>query len=162
VFISRWDVAVQERVTEELRGKLGVAVAARVYARYREVLADPHWQRAFNFGALPQRLLWASTGTKDPKASPTYYVDALAAPFSINTMPDVTLKALAGKDNPPQLMSMDTAAAEKTLTNFADVGVQVETLGRELQNEGAMAFQKSWDELMGVLMSKHAELTHTR
>jgi transaldolase len=162
VFISRWDVAVQERVSEELRGKLGVSVAARVYARYREVLADPRWQRAFNFGALPQRLLWASTGTKDPKASSTYYVDALAAPFSINTMPDITLKALAYKDSAPQLMSTDTTAAEKIVTAFAGVGIDVETLGRELQDAGASSFQKSWDELMDVLMSKHAELTRTR
>jgi transaldolase len=162
VFISRWDVAVQKRASEELRGKLGVSVAARVYALYRETLADPRWQRSFNFGALPQRLLWASTGTKDPKASPTYYVDALAAPFSINTMPDVTLKALAGKDNAPQLMGMDAAAAEKILNDFAGIGVQVETLGRELQDAGTIAFQKSWDELMEVLMSKQAELTHTR
>ena len=162
VFISRWDVVVQERASEELRGKLGVSVASRVYARYREVLADPRWQRSFNYGALPQRLLWASTGTKDPKASPTYYVDALATPFSINTMPDVTLKALADKDSAPQLMTMDTTAAEKILTDFAALGVNVEMLGRELQDAGASSFQKSWDELMEVLMSKHAELTHTR
>ena len=162
VFISRWDVAVQERASEELRGKLGVSVAALVYARYREVLADPRSQRAFNFGALPQRLLWASTGTKDPKASPTYYIDALATPFSINTMPDVTLKALAGKESAPQLMSTDTTAAEKILTDFAGIGVHVETLGRELQDAGASSFQKSWDELMAVLMSKHAELTQSR
>ena len=162
LFISRWDVAVQERASKELRGKLGVSVASRVYARYREVLADPRWQRSFNFGALPQRLLWASTGTKDPKASPTYYVDALATPFSINTMPDVTLKALADKDSAPQLMTMDTTAAETILTDFAALGVNVEMLGRELQDAGASSFQKSWDELMEVLMSKHAELTHTR
>ena len=162
VFISRWDVAVQERASEELRGKLGVSVAALVYARYREVLADPRSQRAFNFGALPQRLLWASTGTKDPRASPTHYINALAAPFSINTMPDVTLKALADKDGAPQLMSMDTTAAEKILTDYAGIGVHVETLGRELQDAGASSFQKSWDELMAVLMSKHAELTQSR
>src|SRR6185437_7028989 len=162
VFISRWDVAVQDRVSEELRGKLGVSVAGRVYAHYREVLADPRWQRAFNFGALPQRLLWASTGTKDPKASPTYYVDALATPFSINTMPDATLKALADKNSAPKLMSTDTSTAERVLSDFAGIGVDVETLGRELQDAGARSFQKSWDELMGVLMSKHAELTLAR
>jgi transaldolase len=162
VFISRWDVAVQERASEELRAKLGVSVAALVYARYREVLADRRSQRAFNFGALPQRLLWASTGTKDPKASPTYYIDALATPFSINTMPDVTLKALAGKESAPQLMSTDTTAAEKIVSDFVGIGVQVETLGRELQDAGASSFQKSWDELMAVLMSKHAELTQSR
>jgi len=153
VFISRWDVAVQERASEELRGTLGVSVAALVYARYREVLADRRSQRAFNFGALPQRLLWASTGTKDPKATPTYYVDALVMPFSINTMPDVTLKALADKESAPQLMSTDTTAAERILTDFAVTGVHVETLGRELQDAGANSFQKSWDELMAVLMA---------
>jgi len=162
VFISRWDVAVQERVSEELRGKLGVSVAARVYARYREVLAAPRWQRSFNFGALPQRLLWASTGTKDPRASPTYYIDALAAPFSINTMPDVTLNALADKDWAPQLMSIDTSAAESTLNKFGDLGIHVEGLGRELQDAGVTSFQKSWDEVMALLKSKHAELTQSR
>jgi transaldolase len=162
VFISRWDVAVQERVPEELRGRLGLSVAARVYARYREVLADPRWQRSFNFGALPQRLLWASTGTKDPKASPTYYIDGLAAPFSINTMPDVTLNALANEDRAHQLMSIDATAAEKILAKFARLGIHVEVLGRELQDAGASAFQKSWDELMDVLMSKHAALTPSR
>lgn len=162
VFISRWDVAVQNRVSEELRGKLGIAVAARVYARYREVLASPRWQRAFNFGALPQRLLWASTGTKDPKASPTYYVDALAAPFTINTMPDATLKALQDKGSAPQLMDTDTSAAEKVLSQFASAGIGVEPLGRELQAAGTKSFDKSWDELMDVLMSKHGELTQSR
>ena len=162
VFISRWDVAVQERMSEELRGKLGLSVAARVYARYREVLADPRWQRSFNFGALPQRLLWASTGTKDPKASPTYYIDGLAAPFSINTMPDVTLNALANEDRAHQLMSIDATAAEKILAKFAGLGIHVEVLGRELQDAGASSFQKSWDELMDVLMSKQAALTRSR
>ena len=162
VFISRWDVAVQERVPEELRGRLGVSVAACVYAQYRDVLANSRWQRAFNFGARPQRLLWASTGTKDPKVSSTFYVEALATPFSINTMPDATLKALAGKEIAPQLMSTDTTAAKKTLTDFAGAGIEVETLGHELQSAGAKSFVKSWDELMDVLMKKHSELTETR
>ncbi|UWZ85223.1 transaldolase [Occallatibacter riparius] len=162
LFVSRWDVAVQERVSEDLRGKLGVSVAARVYARYRGILADPRWQRAFNYGALPQRLLWASTGTKHPNASPTYYIDALAVPFSINTMPDVTLNALADKDRAPQLMNTDTTAAEMLLTRFAYLGIQVETLGRELQEAGATSFQTSWDELMDLLVSRHSELTRSR
>jgi len=162
VFISRWDVAVQKHASAELRGTLGVSIAACVYACYRQVLSDTRWQRAFNFGALPQRLLWASTGTKDPKASPTYYVDALAAPFSINTMPDVTLKALADKDHAPQMMGTDTTLAEKILTQFAGAGVDVEPLGHELQDLGVRSFQKSWAELMQRIMSKHAKLIHAQ
>ena len=95
IFISRWDVAVAEKVPAALRDQLGIAVAKRTYKAYCELLASPRWQRALNFGATPQRLLWASTGTKDPKASDTLYVKALAAPFTVNTMPDGTLKALA-------------------------------------------------------------------
>ena len=158
VFISRWDVAVQDRVSEDLRGKLGVAVAARVYARYRDILLSPRWQRAFNFGAQPQRLLWASTGTKDPRASATFYVDALAAPFTVNTMPDATLRALSEKTRGPALMSIDSSQAELTLSNFAKARVDVETVGRELQDAGAKSFVKSWDELMDVLMEKYSEL----
>jgi transaldolase len=161
VFISRWDVAVQDRVSEDLRGKLGTAVAARVYARYRDILLSPRWQRVFNFGAQPQRLLWASTGTKDPHASATFYVDALAAPFTINTMPDATLKALSEKTGGPAPMSIDNSQAELTLSNFGKASVDVETVGRELQDAGAKSFVKSWDELMDVLMEKHSELLRT-
>ena len=158
IFISRWDVAVAEKVPEPLRDQLGIAVARRTYKAYRELLASPRWQRALNFGARPQRLLWASTGTKDPKASDVLYVKALAAPFTVNTMPDGTLKALADHGELGAALPADGGDCEQVLAQFAQAGIDVDALAARLQDEGAKSFVKSWDELMGVIASKSAAL----
>ncbi len=154
IFISRWDVAVSKTVPDGLRNRLGVAIAQRAYKAYREVLESDRWQRAYNDGARPQRLLWASTGTKDPAASDILYVTSLAAPFTINTMPEVTLMALAdhGQLGPP--MPADGGDCEQQLQRFAQAGVDVVALAQQLQDEGAAAFVQSWNDLMSVIASK--------
>jgi len=158
VFISRWDNAVKDRVPEALRNQLGIAVAKQTYAVYRGLLASQRWQRAFNDGARPQRLLWASTGTKDPAASDVLYVKTLAAPFTVNTMPEGTLKALADHGTLGGLLSADGGDSEAVLARFAAAGVDVETLARQLQDEGARAFVDSWHELMAIIDVKSAAL----
>jgi transaldolase len=158
IFISRWDVAVVDKVPEPLRNQLGIAVAKRAYKAYCELLASPRWQRAFNFGARPQRLLWASTGTKDPKAPDTLYVKNLAAPLTVNTMPDGTLKALADHGEAGSIMAANGGDCEDVLAQFAKAGVDVDALAAQLQKEGAASFVKSWNELMDVIASKSAEL----
>jgi transaldolase len=158
IFISRWDVAVADKVPEALRNQLGIAVAKRAYKAYCRMLASPRWQRALNFGARPQRLLWASTGTKDPKASDTLYVKALAAPLTVNTMPDGTLKALADHGEAGSILSADGGNCEEVLAQFADKGIDVDALAAQLQEEGAASFVKSWNELMDVIGSKSAAL----
>lgn len=158
VFISRWDVAVADKVPQQLKGKLGIAVAQKTYQFYQKMLRSSALQRASNFGARPQRLLWASTGTKDPHLSDTLYIEALAAPFTINTMPEATLKALGDHGNPPQAMSMDDTGFEKVIQQFTQAGIDVDALGAELQSEGAKSFVKSWNELMDVVASKGEKL----
>jgi transaldolase len=158
LFVSRWDVAVAGKVPESLRGRLGIAISQRTYKAYRELLASPRWQRALNFGARPQRLLWASTGTKDPKASDTLYVKSLAAPLTVNTMPDGTLKALADHGEVGAIMAADGGDCEEVLAQFAKAGIDVDALAAQLQEEGAQSFVKSWNELMGVIDSKSAAL----
>jgi transaldolase len=158
IFISRWDVAVADKVAEPLRDQLGIAVAKRAYKAYRELLASPRWQRALNFGARPQRLLWASTGTKDPKASDVLYVKALSAPFTVNTMPDGTLKALADHGEIGPVMPADGGGCEQVLAQFTKAGIDVDALAAQLQDEGAKSFVKSWNELMAVIDSKSAAL----
>jgi transaldolase len=158
LFISRWDVAVKDKVPQPLRDQLGIAIAQRAYKAYCRTLASPRWQRALNFGARPQRLLWASTGTKDPKASDTLYVKALAAPFTVNTMPDGTLKALADHGEPSGILPADGGNCEEVLAQFEAAGVDVDALAAELQTEGASSFVKSWNELMDVIASKSAAL----
>src|SRR6266550_7318677 len=158
VFVSRWDAAVMETVPHELRGKLGIAIAKRTYKAYRTLLDSPRWQRLYNAGARPQRLLWASTGTKDPGASDVLYVKALAAPFTINTMPEQTLKALADHGELGEMLLADGGDAEKVLAEFAKAGVDIDALAARLQDEGAASFVKSWNELMGVIASKSADL----
>jgi transaldolase len=158
VFISRWDVAVADKVPEPLRDQLGIAVAKRTYKAYCRMLASPRWQRALNFGARPQRLLWASTGTKDPKASDTLYVKALAAPLTVNTMPDGTLKAFADHGEAGSILAADGGDCEEVLARFADKGIDVDALAAQLQEEGAASFVKSWNELMDVIASKSAAL----
>jgi transaldolase len=158
VFVSRWDAAVMDKVPDVLRGRLGVAIAERTYRTYRTLLASPRWQRVFNAGARPQRLLWASTGTKDPDASDVLYVKALAAPFTINTMPEQTLKALADHGELGDILKADGGDCEEVLAEFAKVGVDIDALATRLQDEGAASFVKSWDELMAVIASKSAAL----
>jgi len=158
VFISRWDTAVKDRVPEALRNQLGIAVAQRTYKAYRGLLASPRWQRVFNEGARPQRLLWASTGTKDPAASDVLYVKSLAAPFTVNTMPESTLKAMGDHGSLGGLLSADGADSDAVLARFASAGVDVKALARRLQDEGAKSFVDSWHELMGVIASKSVAL----
>jgi transaldolase len=158
VFVSRWDAAVATKVPETLRNKLGIAIAGRVYKAYRTLLGTPRWQRIYNAGALPQRLLWASTGTKDPSASDILYVKALAAPFTVNTMPENTLKALATHSEIGTIIPADGGDCEQVLREFAATGIDVGALAAQLQSEGANAFVKSWNDLMAVISSKTAAL----
>jgi transaldolase len=154
VFISRWDVAVADKVPAELRNQLGLAVAKQTYKAYRALLSSPRWQRIYNVGARPQRLLWASTGTKDPSASDILYVKGLAAPFTVNTMPEKTLKALATHNDLGSIFPANGGDCEQLLAEFAKAGVDVEGLGAQLQDEGAKSFVKSWNDLMQVIASK--------
>ena len=154
VFISRWDVAVADKIPAALRDQLGIAVAKRTYKAARDLLGSPGWQRIYNAGAHPQRLLWASTGTKDPTASDILYVKGLAAPFTINTMPEKTLNALATHDELGSILSADGDNCEEVLAEFAKAGIDVDALGAQLQDEGAKSFVKSWNELMAVVESK--------
>ena len=158
VFISRWDAAVKGKVPETLSNQLGIAIAKRTYKAYRELLASPRWQRAFNFGARPQRLLLASTGTKDPRASDILYIKALAAPFTVNTMPEGTLKALAEHGEIGELLPADGGDGEKVLAEFAKAGIDIDALAARLQDEGAKSFVSSWNELMYVIAAKSAAL----
>jgi len=158
VFISRWDAAVKSRVPEALRNQLGIAIAKRTYKAYRALLDSPRWQRAFNAGARPQRLLWASTGTKDPQASDILYIRALAAPFTVNTMPEGTLKALADHGALGGMLPADGGDGEEVLATFANAGVNVDALAVQLQDEGAKSFVDSWRELMGVIAAKSSDL----
>jgi transaldolase len=154
VFISRWDVAVTGKVPATLNNQLGIAVAKRTYKAYLDLLRSPRWMRAYNAGARPQRLLWASTGTKDPKASATLYIKALAAPFTVNTMPEGTLKALAEPDNIGTTMPANGGDCEEVLAQFASAKVDVKALAAQLQDEGATSFVSSWNDLMRVIGSK--------
>jgi transaldolase len=158
LFISRWDSAVMNRVPDALRDQLGIAVAKRAYKAYRSLLGSPRWHRAYNAGARPQRLLWASTGTKDPKASDVLYIKALAAPFTVNTMPENTLKALADHGELGTILPEDGGDCEAVLARFADAGIDVDALAAQLQDEGAKSFVKSWNELMAVIASKSSAL----
>ena len=158
VFISRWDVAVANKVPEHLRGQLGIAVAGKVYRSYQALLRSPRWQRAYNFGAHAQRLLWASTGTKDPGLPDTYYVRALTAPLTVNTMPEATLIAFGDHGEVDRAMSPDQPDVEDVLRRFSEAGIDIDALGLELQNDGAKSFVKSWIELMDVISAKGAEL----
>jgi transaldolase len=142
-----------------LRDQLGIAIAMRTYKAYRRLLDSPRWQGVFNVGARPQRLLWASTGTKDPKASDVLYIKALAAPFTVNTMPESTLKALADHGELGTILSADGGNCEEVLAQFAEAGIDVDALATQLQEEGAKSFVKSWNDLMAVIMSKSAALT---
>jgi transaldolase len=156
LFVSRWDVAVADQVPDGLRNRLGVAIGKRAYRAYRELLDSERFQRLANEGARPQRLLWASTGTKDPDASQTLYIEALAAPFTINTMPEKTLHAFADHGEVGEPLAADGGDAEQTLAEFADAGVDVDELAARLQKEGAETFSASWGELLDTLAKQHA------
>jgi len=158
LFVSRWDVAVTGKVPEAMNNQIGIAVGKRCYKAYSDMLAAPRWQRAFNSGARPQRLLLASTGTKDPKASDILYVKALAAPLTVNTMPEGTLKAFADHGELGAMMTADGGDCETVLAQFGKAGIDIDALAARLQDEGAASFVKSWNELMGVMASKTAAL----
>ena len=158
VFVSRWDAAVASKVPENLRNQLGIAIVKRTYKAASTLLSSARWQRVYNLGARPQRLLWASTGTKDPKASDILYVKALAAPFTVNTMPEATLKALATHSELGELLPTNGGDSEEVLAQFAKAGVDVDALAAQLQTEGAESFVKSWNDLMSVISSKSASL----
>jgi transaldolase len=162
LFVSRWDVAVQGKVPEPLRNRLGIAIGQRTYKAYVDMLHSARCQRAFNAGARPQRLLMASTGTKDPTASDTLYISALAAPLTVNTMPEATLKAFADHGEIGVPMRPDGGDCEAVLESFAKAGIDVDALAVTLQDEGAAAFVKSWNELMAVIASKCSALETAR
>ena len=158
MFISRWDVAVTGKVSETLRNQLGIAIAKRTYKAYRTLIDSPPWQRILNAGARPQRLLWASTGTKDPSASDLLYIQALAAPFTVNTMPEGTFNALAEHGEVDHILSPDGGDCEEVLTRFAKAGIDIDALAAQLQDEGARSFVKSWTELMVCIASRSEAL----
>lgn len=154
VFISRWDAAVSGKVPRQLNNKLGIAIAMRTYKAARNFLTSPRWHRIYNAGAFPQRLLWASTGTKDPTASDVLYVKSLAAPFTVNTMPEATLRALANQHELGSILPADGGDCEEVLEQFSKAGIDVDALAAQLQEEGAKSFVKSWNELLAVIESK--------
>jgi len=154
VFISRWDKAVQDKVPAALRGRLGIAIAGRTYRAYRDLLNSPRWGELAAAGARPQRLLWASTGTKDPQASDVLYVEALAAPDTINTIPEATLLAFADHGEVRGALAGDGGDAESVLADFGRAGVDVVALAADLQQGGAEAFVKSWQGLLDCLAVK--------
>ncbi len=154
LFVSRWDVAVAGTVPPALHGRLGIAIAMRTYEAYRDLLASDRWLRLLNVGARSQRLLWASTGTKDPNASDVIYVRSLAAPHTINTMPEQTLLALADHGEIGGMLPHDGGDAEQVLDRFVQAGVDLEALAAKLQEEGAAAFVRSWNDLLACLAEK--------
>ncbi|HTL36053.1 MAG TPA: transaldolase [Kofleriaceae bacterium] len=158
VFVSRWDTAVNDVVPDDLRNKVALAISQRTYKAYRELLRSARWQRMYNVGARPQRLLWASTGVKDPRASDVMYIRALAAPFTVNTMPEATLKALAEHGDVPALMRADGGDCEEVLARCAEARVDIHALGQRLQTDGALSFVSSWTALMDVISAKGAAL----
>ena len=161
LFISRWDVAIKDKVPDALHNRLGIAIAKRTYKAYRDLLASTRWQKLADAGARPQRLLWASTGTKDPAASDTLYLEALAAPDTINTVPEKTLLAFADHGKISGELSADGGDAEALLAEFAHAGIDNAALAANLQSEGTAAFAKSWRELLDRIASKTDVLTKT-
>jgi transaldolase len=158
LFVSRWDRVVSDKVPEDLRNRLGIAIAARTYRAHRELLSTKRWRDLEAAGARKQRMLWASTGTKDPKAPVGLYVEALAAPETIDTMPEKTLLAFAATGTVKSVMAQDGGDAEQVLARFAGAGVDVDALAARLQLEGAESFVKSWRELMERIAEKSAAL----
>jgi transaldolase len=158
VFLSRWDGATMEKVPDHLRDKLGIAIGQQVYKAYRDILASDRWQRLANFGARPQRLLFASTGTKDPKASDVLYIGALAAPNTINTIPEKTLLAFADHGKLSGTLPRDGGDCETVLDNFRKAGIDLEQLAADLQSQGAKSFDESWQNLLDAIERKAKDL----
>ena len=154
VFLSRWDGATMDKVPNALRDKLGIAVGQQVYKAYRDMLESDRWQRLANFGARPQRLLFASTGTKDPKASDVLYINALAAPNTINTMPEKTLLAFGDHGKVTGTLPRDGGDCEKVLADFRKAGIDLDKLGADLQSQGAKSFDDSWAKLLEAIEAK--------
>jgi transaldolase len=160
LFVSRWDAAVSKTVPDALRGQLGIAIAKRTYKAYRDLLACDRWLRLLNQGARSQRLLWASTGTKDPDAPDVLYVKSLAAPHTVNTMPEKTLLALADHGEIGAMLPHDGGDAESVLARFAEAGIDADALAEKLQRDGADAFVASWDDLLACIADKSERLQH--
>jgi transaldolase len=158
LFVSRWDVAVKDQVPAAYRNRLGIAIAQRTYKAYRDLLGSPRWKQLAAAGAHPQRMLWASTGTKDPAAKDTLYVEALAAPDTVDTIPDKTLQAFADHGHAEAVMALDGGDAEAVIADFARQGVDAAALAVRLQQEGADAFAKSWKSLLDGIASKTTQL----
>ena len=154
LFVSRWDVAANAQLPDELHNRLGIAVAQQTYRAYRKLLSSTRWQRLAAAGALPQRLLWASTGTKDPKAPDTLYIQALAAPDTINTIPEKTLRAFADHGKLSGAMANDGGDADAVLAQLAKAGIDIDALAAKLQTDGAQAFVKSWQQLLQRIADK--------
>ena len=161
LFVSRWDVAVKDQVPADHRNRLGIAVARRTYKAYRELLAAPRWLRLAAAGAHPQRLLWASTGMKDPEGRDTLYVETLAAPDTIDTIPDKTLEAFADHGKIGAVLAPDGGDAEAVIADFVKLGVDVDALALRLQKEAGDAFKKSWSSLLAGIRDKRAQLAGT-
>ena len=162
MFVSRWDTAVAGKVPDELRSQLGIAMAQRTYKAYRSLLHSPRWQRIYNAGARPQRLLWASTKTKDPTVSDVMYVKALTAQFTVITVPESTLMAVADHGEITTLLRADGGNCEETLARFGAAGVDLYALAAQLQDDGVRSFADSWNRLMTLLASKAARLAAVR
>jgi transaldolase len=154
IFMSRWDVAVAEEVPGDLKNRLGIAIGGRAYRGYRELLDSDRWMRLANHGARAQRLLWASTGTKDPDAPDTMYIEAFASPFTVNTMPDKTLEAFGDHGSLGDLMDPGGGNSEAVLKEFEGAGIDLEALAARLQQEGKESFNKSWEELRKTIADK--------
>ncbi|QDT29644.1 Transaldolase [Gimesia panareensis] len=159
LFISRWDRAVVDQVPEALHNRLGIAIGQQCYKAYKELMNSPRWQRVFNNGAQMQRLLWASTGAKDPNASDILYIKSLASPFTVNTMPEETLHAFADHGETGDLLADDGGDSTATLSEFASAGVDSGAVAAKLQEDGAQSFVDSWNELLEQLAAKSASLT---
>jgi len=154
IFISRWDVAVVDKVPVELKDRLGIAIGQRTYKAYCELRETPRWKKILAAGVHPQRLLWASTGTKDPKAPDTLYVEALAAPDTINTIPDKTILAFADHGKLHGAMARDGGDCEQVIAQFNAAGIDDAALAGQLQREGAASFVKSWNDLLERITRK--------
>ncbi len=158
VFVSRWDGAVADKTPDEYRNTLGIAMAERTYKAYRDLLNSDRWHRLANYGAHPQRVLWASTGTKDPQASDYLYIRALASPHTVNTMPEATLLKFGEHGTLGRILSSGGGNAEEIIFGLSELGIDVDEIGTQLQQEGADSFVKSWNELMSVLEQKAGTL----
>src|SRR5215831_1605680 len=159
VFMSRWDVAVLDRVPDDLRDTLALAIGLKTYQAYRELLDSDRWQKLKNGGARAQRLLWASTSTKDPKAPDDLYLHCLGAPFTVNTVPEATLQAFYDHGHAGKPMPTDGGDADETLAAHAAAGIDVDALAAKLQADAATSFVEAWKDLMSIIDKQSAALT---